>query len=53
MDKDINNLFISNSHNESPWKRARIDQDPDYDEAAPPDLKRLKCLEDNGKLIAI
>ena len=32
----------------SPLKRNRIDQDPDYGEAAPPDLKRLKCLEDNG-----
>lgn len=25
------------------------DQDPDYNEAAPPDRKRLKHLEDNGK----
>ena len=32
-------------------KRPRIDQDPDYNEAAPPDVKKLKCLEDNGMLI--
>ena len=25
------------------------EQDPDYNEAAPPDRKRLKHLEDNGK----
>lgn len=28
-------------------------QDPDYDEAAPPDRKRLKYLEENGYLVNI
>jgi hypothetical protein len=28
--------------------RDRTDQDPDYNEAAPPDRKRLKHLEENG-----
>ena len=33
-------------------KRSRIDQDPEYDEAAPPDEKRLKFLEDQGTIEA-
>lgn len=30
-------------------KRGSTDQDPDYNEAAPPDRKRLKHLEENGR----
>lgn len=34
-------------------KRQRIDQDPDYNEAAPPDLKRLKFLEESGNSLFV
>lgn len=33
--------------------RSCIDQDPDYNEAAPPDLKRLKLLEENGNSLPV
>lgn len=34
-----------------PRKRCGIDQDPDYHEAAPPDRKKLKLMEDTGTLM--
>ncbi len=43
--------FALAPHVHSPLKRSRIDQDPDYDEAAPPDAKRLKLLQDNGDFL--
>lgn len=36
------------SSSRSHLKRPLIHQDPDYDEAAPPDAKHLKILEENG-----
>ena len=46
-DQPTNTTDQTNVH--SPLKKRRIDQDPDYNEAAPPDVKRLKILENNGK----
>lgn len=41
-------MDVSKDTLQNPFKRSRISQDPDYDEAAPPDEKRLKYLEDQG-----
>ena len=43
-------MDVSKDAPQNPFKRSRINQDPDYDEAAPPDEKRLKYLEDQGKV---
>lgn len=39
--------FVNNAIQSLP-KRDGKDQDPDYNETAPPDKKRLKNLEENG-----
>jgi hypothetical protein len=44
-----NDSYKNVTHHNMQSKRDGTDQDPDYNEAAPPDRKRLRHLEENGE----
>lgn len=48
MDENSLHSTSASSSQSHRLKRPLFHQDPDYDEAAPPDAKHLKILEENG-----